>query len=155
MAQTSTQQDNQKQPEFFIHRIYVKDLSIELPNSPQVFVEEWRPEIELNIRIDHKAVTDLASDSYEVTLFLKVTAKLPQDKVAVLVELTEAGIFKVAGWHGEELDRMLGAFCPSIIFPYAREVIAESMARASLQPLHLAPINFDALYEERKKQQQQ
>lgn len=153
VAANNPANEQSRQPEFFIHRIYVKDLSIELPNSPGIFVMEWRPEIELNIRIEHKALADLAPDTYEVLLFLKVTAKLPGDKIGVLVELTEAGIFKVAGWEGENLERMLGAFCPSVIFPYAREVIADCMSRASLQPLHLAPINFDVFFDERKKQQ--
>ena len=155
---TSTQNadvnNSTNQPEFLIYRIYIKDLSIELPNSPSIFAKEWKPEIELNVKVDHQAVQDWANDTYEVMLALKLTAKLPENQTALLIELIEAGLFKITGWQGENLENMLRAFCPNIIFPYAREIIADSMARTGLPPLHLAPINFDALYEQHKKQQQ-
>lgn len=147
-----THENSKNKYNFAIQRIYTKDISLEMPQAPAIFASEWNPEVELNIKVDHHEISDLLQDGHEVSLEVTLNAKLPNKRTAILIELTQAGIFKITGWEGEELKRMLGAFCPGIIFPYAREQIADLMTRANLPPFHLAPINFDAFYEQRKAQ---
>jgi preprotein translocase subunit SecB len=137
--------DNAQKPEFSIQRIYIKDLSYEVPNSPEIFKTEWSPKVELNLEITHKKITD---DIYEVVLKLTVTTKL-QDKAAFLAEIQQAGIFTLKNFSEKHLDAMLGSFCPNILFPYAREVVSDTVSRGGFPPLYLAPVNFDALYEQK------
>ncbi len=138
-------------PEFAIQRIYVKDMSFETPHSPHIFQEQWQP----NVDVQLNAVTDkLAQDVFEVKLMITVTAKLAE-KVAFLAEIHQAGIFTIARFPDEQLHRMLGSYCPNLLFPFAREVIADLITRGGFPPLYLAPINFDALYEQQLKQQQE
>ena len=139
---------SQPQHEFAIQRIYTKDISYEAPHTPDTFATEWTPQVELNLQTESKK---LASDSYEVILHITTTVKL-KDKVAFLVEVKQAGIFTIKGFAEEQIDPMLGSFCPNVIFPYAREIISETICRGSFPPLYLAPINFDAFYEEKVKQ---
>ncbi len=143
-------QQNQpsSQHEFAIQRIYIKDISYETPNTPEVFHAEWTPHVDLNLQTESKKISD---DSFESILHITVTVKL-QDKVAFLVEIKQAGIFTLKGFTQEQLDPMLGSFCPNILFPYARELISETISRGSFPPLYLAPVNFDAYYEEQMKQ---
>ncbi len=149
--QAQTQQAQlDPQMQFMIHRVYLKDLSIESPNSPYVFQQEWHPEIEINLNVEHKEISDLVEHGYEVALVVRLTARL-QEKTAILVEATESGIFTVTGATGEVLEHILMVLCPNILFAYVREIIADSMMRAGLQPVHLAPMNFDLLWEEHKK----
>jgi preprotein translocase subunit SecB len=134
--------------EFAIERIYTKDISYEAPNTPEIFgTSEWTPEVKLNLQTETKKLTDT---SFEVVLDVNVTVKL-KDKVAFLVEVKQAGIFSIKGFKEDQLGPMLGSFCPNILFPYARELISETISRGGFPPLYLSPINFDAFYEEQIK----
>lgn len=142
---TTEQPKNQEnQPGFVIQRIYVKDISFESPNSPQIFQAEWTPQVDINIATEQQK---LVEDVYEVTLNITTTVKL-KDKTAFLIEIKHAGIFTIKGFADEQLKPMLGSFCPSIIFPYTRELISETVTRGGFPPLYLAPINFDAYYQQ-------
>lgn len=134
--------------EFSIQRLYVKDLSFEAPSTPEIFQTEWVPQVDFNL---HTSFSKIADAAYEVVLQITVTAKL-KDKTAFLIEVKQAGIFTVNGFTKEQLEPMLGSFCPNILFPYARELISTTINRGSFPPLYLAPINFDALYQEQLKQ---
>lgn len=133
--------------EFNIQRIYAKDISFEAPSAPEIFQTEWTPQVDFDLHTNEKK---LAEDTYEIVLHITVTVKL-KDKIAFLVEVKQAGIFTIKGFSAVELEQMLGSFCPNILFPYARELISESICRGSFPPLYLAPINFDAYYQEQKQ----
>ncbi len=132
----------EKAPQFSIQRIYIKDMSLEAPNSPKSFTEEWKPEINLEMNTQSQ---ELGEDVYEVVLTLTVTAK-NESETAFLIEIQQAGIFVVSGMESAETHHALGAFCPNILFPYARETIDSLVVKASFPALMLAPVNFDALY---------
>lgn len=137
------EQDNpQAGKQFAIQKIYVKDMSFETPNSPAIFTQDWRPEINLELNSQAAKVTD---GVHEVVLSLTVTAKLGGN-TAYLVEVQQAGIFTMQGFEDAELAPMLGAFCPGTLYPYAREAVTDLVARGGFPQLVLAPINFDALY---------
>lgn len=128
--------------QFMIQRIYVKDSSFETPNTPAVFQQQWEPELSLDVNNSHTLLED---NVYEVVLTLTATVK-NQNAVAFLAEVKQAGIFTIQGAPAEQLAHLLGSFCPSILFPYARETITSHVIRGSFPQLVLAPINFDALY---------
>lgn len=130
------------QAEFQIQRIYIKDLSFESPNSPDVFQTDWEPEIKLDL--DTKSA-QLDANTYEVVLTLTVTCK-SSERVGFLCEVQQAGIFTVEHLNPPQLAHCLGAFCPNILFPYARETISTLVMKGSFPQLNLAPVNFDALY---------
>lgn len=138
------------QPQFALQRIYIKDASMESPNAPQVFLKEWSPEINMDM---NSQVKPLDETNFEVVLTLTVTAK-NDGETAFLAELHQAGIFSIAGLEEQELHHTLGAFCPNILFPYARETIDTMVTKASFPPLMLAPVNFDALYAQQLQQAQ-
>ena len=130
------------QPEFHIQRVYIKDVSFEAPNTPHVFQREWQPEISL----DMDTKTNLLAESiYEVVLTVTVTCKLGED-TAFLCEVHQAGIFTIGNMPEAQLAHCLAAFCPNILFPYARETVAALVNRGSFPQLNLAPVNFDALF---------
>lgn len=143
--------DNQNQPQFALQRIYVKDLSFESPNSPLVFQDQWKPQVNLDLNTAHNKVSD---NQYEVVLSLTVTAKVGE-KVAYIVEIQQAGVFMVQGIEGPQLGQMLGAYCPTILFPYARESIDGIVTKGSFPALMLAPVNFDAIYAQALKRKQE
>ena len=128
--------------QFSLQRIYVKDLSFEAPKSPEVFREEWNPNIELDLNTRQRA---LEGDFHEVVLTITVTVKTGEE-VAFIAEVQQAGIFLVQGLDDASQGHALGAFCPSILFPYARETLDSLVVRGSFPALMLAPVNFDALY---------
>ena len=144
---TQQTEDNRK---FDLQRIYTKDLSFETPNSPEVFTLEWKPESNLSLNSD---VNNLGGDAYEVTLSVTVTSKIG-DKVAYLVEVKQAGIFTMKGFPSEEMGPMLGAYCPNILFPYAREVVSDLVNKGGFPQLLLTPVNFDHLFAQHMQQQQ-
>lgn len=152
MAEKKAQspESTSKGPEFAIQRLYVKDLSVETPNSPQIFLEEWRPELNMDLNTD--ASLKLDEGVREVVLTVTVTVKI-KDKVAFLVEVKQAGIFSMKGFDEEQTKHMLGSFCPNILYPYAREVVTDAVMRAGFPQLYLAPVNFEALYEQHQKQE--
>lgn len=136
---------------FAMQRIYVKDASFESPRAPQSFRQEWKPQVnmELNTRQER-----LDEEHFEVTLVVTVTAKMDNDETVYLAEVQQAGIFMLSGMNDNDLSHTLGSFCPSVLFPYAREAIDSMVLKGSFPPLMLAPVNFDALYNEALKQQQ-
>ncbi|MFC4160972.1 protein-export chaperone SecB [Chitinimonas lacunae] len=142
--------DQQAQPVFSIEKLYVKDLSLELPNAPQIFLEREQPEIDMQIRTEAQAIDD---GIFENVLVVTVQAKLG-DKTVFLAEVSQAGIFQIRNVPAEDLEPILGVACPNILFPYAREVVSDVVSRAGFPPVILAPINFEALYLERQAQQQ-
>lgn len=133
---------NADDKQFAIQKIYVKDLSFETPNSPAVFTEQWKPEVNLNLNTESRGI---AENVYEVVLKLTVTAT-QGEKTTYLAEVQQAGIFTMAGFSEDEIKPMLGAFCPNTLYPFARETVADLIQRGGFPPLLLAPINFDALY---------
>lgn len=134
--------------EFAIHRLYVKDLSFEAPNSPQTFKEDWKPEVDLNL--DHNA-NALEEDLFDVNLKVTVTTKI-NGKIVFMVEVQQAGIFFIKDFSEEQKEELLASFCPNVLFPYAREAISDLITRGGFPPLYLAPINFDAIFQQRKTQ---
>lgn len=140
---------DENQQQFSIQRLYVKDLSLEVPGAPDVFQQEWKPEMNLDIQTQ---LNDLNHDLYEVILTLTVTVK-NNNSNAFLVEVKQAGIFLIKNFPEENMDHMLKAFCPSVLYPYAREVVTDVVTRASFPQLILAPLNFDAFYAKHKETQ--
>lgn len=136
-----------KGPEFAIQRMYVKDLSLETPNTPQIFLDAWEPQMHMDISTDASLI--LEEGIREVVLTVTVTVKI-KEKVAFLVEVKQAGIFSLKGFSEEQVHQMLGSFCPNILYPYAREVVTDAVMRAGFPQLYLAPVNFEALYEQQK-----
>jgi len=128
--------------QFAIQKLYIKDVSFESPNTPAIFTEKWEPSVDLNLTTKaNSAPQDLS----EVALTVTVTVK-NNDKVAYLVEATQVGIFGISGFDKEEAGPLLGSFCPSVLFPYLREVISSLVIKGGFPPLLLTPVNFDALY---------
>ena len=140
-----------KKGQFAIQRIFLKDVSFEAPNVPDVFRQQWEPQINMDLNTSSKK---LADDVYEVTLTLTVTAK-NEEKTAFLAEVHQGGIFKIEGLEGAALHQTVGAFCPNLLFPYAREAIDSLVVKASFPALMLAPVNFDAIYAQSLKQAQE
>ena len=135
-------EQNNTEMSFQIQRIYTKDISFEAPNAPQVFQKEWEPEVKLDL---DTASSQLADDGYEVVLRVTVTATVGEDS-AFLCEVQQAGIFSIGGIEGNQMAHCLGAYCPNILFPYARECIPSLVSRGTFPQLNLAPVNFDALF---------
>lgn len=138
-------------PQFSLQRIYVRDLSFEAPKSPAIFRQEWTPSVSLDLNTRQK---QLENDFYEVVLTLSVTVN-NADEVAFIVEVQQAGIFLIKGLDPSSMSHTLGAFCPNILFPYARETIDSLVVRGSFPALMLAPVNFDALYAQELQRLQQ
>lgn len=140
------------QPHFGIEKIYLKDLSLEIPNAPQVFLESESPQVEISV---HNGATLLdKAGLYEAVLTVTVTGKL-KDKTFFLIEVAQAGIFQILNLPPAELDAVLGVLCPNTLLPYAREAVASLMSRAGFPPVMLQHMNFDAAYQERIRQMQE
>jgi preprotein translocase subunit SecB len=149
--QANNEQQQNDEAQFMIQRIYIKDLSYEAPNTPAVFQQQWEPELSLDL---NTTSTQLENGVFEVVL--TVTATVANQKAtAFLVEVKQAGIFTIQGAAINQLDHLLNSFCPSILFPYAREAITSQVIRGSFPQLVLAPINFDALYMQQMAEKQQ
>jgi preprotein translocase subunit SecB len=136
--------------QFSIDRIYVKDLSLENPGSPQSFQLTEAPQVEVGLRTRTDAV---AQDVFECVLTVTVTAK-SGDRTIFLVEASQAGIFTIKGVPQEQLQPVIAVHCPTVLFPYVRETIAEATTRAGYPPVHLQPINFEALFAQQMAQMQ-
>ncbi|MDO8306672.1 protein-export chaperone SecB [Herminiimonas sp.] len=146
--------DENLQPVFQIQRVYLKDLSLEQPNSPEIFLEQEGPAIEVAVDV---GAQPLAEGIFESTVTITVTAKI-NDKIAFLVEGKQAGIFEIRNVPDEQLDPLLGIGCPNVIYPYLRANIADAITRAGFPPVHLSEINFESVYQQRLEafaQQQQ
>lgn len=149
--QNGAAQGEQQQPQFAIQRIFVKDVSFEAPNAPEIFRKEWTPSLSVDMNVGNKKLDE---GVYEVTLTL--TAKnTVGEETAFLCEVAQAGIFTVSEEMPEpNKAHTLGAFCPNILFPYARETISSLVTRGTFPQLNLAPVNFDAVFAQHVQQQQ-
>lgn len=145
-----SEQAQDTSPVFSIEKIYVKDLSLEVPNAPQCFLERDAAEIGLQMQSGGAAIGE---GIFNVVLTLTVTAKIG-DKTQFLVEAAQAGIFQIQNVPDDELEPIIAVACPNILFPYAREAISDAVTRAGFPPVLLAPVNFEAIYRERLMQQQ-
>lgn len=141
----------QQQPVFSIEKIYVKDLSLEVPNAPQIFLEREAPQIDVQLHTTSGVVSE---GVYETVLTVTITAKL-QEKTMFLVEAVQAGIFQIRNVPAQEIDPVLGIACPNILFPYLREVVSDVVTRAGFPPVLLNPVNFEAIYQQQLQQKQQ
>ncbi len=138
----------QQQASFNIEKLYVKDLSLELPNAPQVFMEAESPQLDVQIHNE----SDHVSDSYyEVVVTVTVTAKAGE-KTLFLAEVAQAGLFSIVNVPAEELEPLLGIGCPTILYPYVREAISDLVTRGGFPPVLLAPVSFEALYVQRQQE---
>ena len=146
MSDQNAQAENA--PSFNMQRVYLKDLSLEMPNAPNIFLEQDAPEVEVAINVGGQA---LAETVYESTVTVTVTTRI-KDKVLYLVEATQAAIFEIANIPAEQLDPIMGIVCPTMLYPYLRANVADAITRTSLPPLHLAEVNFQALFEQRLAQ---
>ncbi len=145
-AQTNTQ------PIFNIEKLYVKDLSLEIPNAPAIFLERENPQIDLQLQTKAASLED---GVFDVTVTVTVTAKLPEkDKVLFLIEAKQAGIFQIRNIPEAEMETVLAAVCPNILYPYLREVVSDVAVRGGFAPVLLNPVNFDVLYQQQKQQAQ-
>jgi len=145
--------NSQSQQRFQIQKVYLKDLSLETPNSPAIFQQQqmWKPRIDVQVHVDTNSLNDAV---HEVVITLTITAT-QEEKTAFLIELQQAGIFTVHNFPEQQHGPMLGAYCPNILFPYAREAIDTLLLKAGFPPLQLAPVNFDALYMQRTQAAQE
>lgn len=138
-------------PQFGLQRVYVKDVSFETPNSPQIFLEQWNPQ--MNLDLANKA-TDLGDDHHEIVLRVTVTIKVGE-KTAFLIEVNQAGIFVIKGATPEQKSALVNIACPNVLFPYVREVISDLATRGSFPQVLLQPINFELLHAQKIKQMQE
>jgi len=143
------EEQQQNQPVFTIDKIYVKDLSAEVPNAPDVFLARETPRVDVQLTTQAKSINE---GFYEVTLSVTTTA-VHNEKTVFLVEAHQAGIFQIRNLPKESLDLVLSITCPNILFPYARETVSDSINRCGFPPFLLAPVNFEALYQQRMQQQ--
>lgn len=137
------QEQKSQDRQILIQKIYIKDFSFESPHSPTVFTKsDWSPQTNLNLRSTHNAGPD---DSHEVVLTVTIEAK-EEDQTLFLVELQQAGLFRIVGYGDDEFKTLVGSYCPNILFPYAREAVAGIISKGGFPEFQLQPINFDALY---------
>jgi preprotein translocase subunit SecB len=140
--------DEQATPVFQIQRVYLKDLSLEQPNSPAILTSTEQPNVDIQLAVGMEQVAD---GIVEVTVTATVTTKI-EDKVVFLVEAKQAGIFEVRNLPEDQMGPVIGIACPQIIYPYLRGNVADVIQRAGFPPVHLAEINFQAMYEQQQQQ---
>lgn len=140
-------EQEQSSPSFIIRKLYIKDLSVEVPGAPQIFLEQEAPQFDMNLDTQSQAVDE---GVYETVLTVTVTARV-KDKTAYLIEVKQAGIFTIQGLPQEAMEPALLVACPNILFPYAREVISDVVVKAGFPPLLLQPVNFEAMYMQQKQ----
>ena len=138
------------QPTFAIEKIYLKDLSVEVPNAPEVFLEREAPTVDVNIGSNARAVQD---GLFEVVVTLTITAKI-KDKTVFLVEAAQAGVFQIRNVPPQDVGPLLGIACPNTLFPYVRETISTVTSRAGFAPVVLAPMSFEGIYQQQMQQLQ-
>ncbi len=129
-------------PQFAIQKLFLKDCSLETPGTPAVFTQAWKPEARVDLNSKHTALGDAL---YEVVLTVTITATV-EEKTAYLCEVHQAGVFSVGGFEEAAANQLLGAYCPGVLFPYAREAVSDLTAKAGFPSMTLAPVNFEALY---------
>ncbi|MGB9354339.1 MAG: protein-export chaperone SecB [Azonexus sp.] len=134
--------EQNEQPVFGIEKLYVKDISVEVPNAPEIFLEREAPQVEIQL---NSAGRGLGDGAFEVLLTVTVTAKLGE-KTVFLVEVGQAGIFRILNVPNEQIEPLIAVACPNILFPYARETVSDAVTRAGFSPVVLQPVNFEAMY---------
>lgn len=134
--------------QFLVQKVYVKDISFETPNTPEVFKMEWKPDVDMNMTNKATAIGD---DHFDVVLTVTLTVKVG-DKTAYLIEVNQAGIFLIKNLPEDVINRMLAIVCANILFPFVREAVSDVITRGGFPQLLLAPVNFDALYEQQQKE---
>ena len=139
------------QPTFAIEKVFLKDLSVEVPNAPEVFLEREAPTMEVNINSAGRAVQE---GMYEVVLTVTITARI-KEKTVFLVEAAQAGVFQIRNVPPEDMGPLLGIACPNTLFPYARETVSSVTARAGFQPVMLAPMSFESVYQQQLQRMQE
>lgn len=145
------QQEAQQQPVFSIEKLYVKDMSLEIPHAPAIFLEREAPEVEVQL---HNSSSQVSDGVFESVITVTVTAKL-KDKTMFLAEAAQAGIFQIRNVPQEHLGPLLGITCPNIVFPYVRETISDMVTRAGFPPVMLNPVNFESIYQQQAEAQAQ
>ncbi len=150
MSDEKAQAQDQTNKAINIQKIYLKDVSVEVPGAPNIFQEQWNPNADVQLSTTNTA---LGNDMYEVVLTVTVTTKL-EEQTAFLVEVNQGAVFSLEGFSDQEMGPVLGSFCPNVIFPYAREAISDLVGKAGFPQLLLQPVNFDALYAQQVQQQQ-
>jgi preprotein translocase subunit SecB len=140
--------DNNQAPVFQIQRVYLKDMSLEQPNSPQILLEQAQPQVEINLGV---AANPVVEGIYEVSVTATVTTKVG-DKVLFLVEAKQAGIFEIRNIPEEQIAPIIGIACPQIVYPYLRAVVSDICTRAGFPPVVLAEVNFQAMFEAQQQQ---
>jgi preprotein translocase subunit SecB len=151
MAEENAAATEEQQPKFIIQKIYTKDVSFESPNSPEIFRNEWKPKLDLQLGNEYKRIDE---QNHEVVLTITVTAKV-EDKTAFIVEVKQAGIFTLVGYSNEEMGPLVGSYCPNTLFPFVREVVSDLVTKGGFPQLVLSPVNFDAMYMHQKQQAEQ
>ena len=141
-------ENTENAPMMTIQKIYVKDISFETPNAPDIFNEKGQPEIKMNL---NQKVKQLAEGTYEIVLTVTVTCKI-LEKTAYLIEVQQAGIFGLTNFEENVLHQVLGTYCPNVLFPYARQSVSDIVMQGGFQPLILQPVNFDQLYAQQMQQ---
>ncbi|MDR3410965.1 MAG: protein-export chaperone SecB [Formivibrio sp.] len=139
-----------QQPVFSIQKLYVTDVSLESPNTPMTFMEQAAPDISVNFQNQARGYE---GGFYEISLKVTAEAKI-EDRTLFLVEVTQAGLFNIENVPAEEMDALMGIGCPSILFPYLREVVSDLTTRAGFAPLLLQPVNFEAIFMQQRLEQQ-
>ncbi|MFT3757483.1 protein-export chaperone SecB [Thauera sp.] len=137
------------QPVFSIEKLYVKDLSVEVPGAPQIYLEREAPQVNVQLRTEGKSIDE---GVYEITLTVTVSATIGEDRTLFLVEVAQAGIFQIRNVPEADLEAVMMIGCPNILFPYAREAVSDAVTRAGFQPVLLSPVNFEALYQSQRQQ---
>lgn len=137
-------------PVFQLQRVYLKDASLELPHAPHIFLEQEAPQVDVQLEVSNEAVVE---GIVEVVVRTTVTAKI-KDKVLFLVEGKQGGIFEMRGIPNDQFEAVAGIVCPGIVYPYLRANVADLISRTGLPPIHLAEINFEAMFQQRLAQQQ-
>ena len=151
VAATQENSEQDQQPAFGIEKIYVKDLSLEIPNAPQIFIQREAPQVSIELG---NTTSMIEEGVFEVVITVTVTSKI-EDKTVFLVEVAQAGIFQIRNVPAENIEMIAAVTCPNILFPYARQTVSDIVTRAGFPPVLLNPINFEALYAQQKQQQTQ
>jgi len=142
--------EQQQDPVFQIQRVYLKEASLEQPNSPAILLEQEQPAVEIQLGVEAQPAAD---GVWEVSVTATVTTKI-KDKTVFLVEAKQAGIFEIRNLPQDQMSPILGIACPQIVYPYLRATVADIVTRAGFPPVHLAEINFQAMYEQQQQQSQ-
>jgi len=142
--------EQNEQPVFGIEKLYVRDLSLEVPNAPEVFLEQEAPQVTVQLNSTGRGVGD---GVFEVVLTVTVTAAVAE-KTVFLVEVAQAGVFRIQNVPEDQLEPLIAIACPNVLFPYARETVSDAVTRAGFQAILLQPVNFEAMYVQRLQEMQ-